>query len=220
MKNKKGEFITEPNAVKRLADYGISYPGNGLAKNDQEAVELAENLGFPVVMKIVSPDIIHKTDSGGVRLGLTSREDVKNAFKEIIASAKKNFPDALIEGVLICEQAKQGVEVIVGVTKDRVFGRVMMFGLGGIFTETLNDITFRSIPITTMDAKEMIEEIKGYPILRGVRNRASCDMQALKDLLIKVSKFIVEHPEIDELDLNPVCVYTKGVQVLDVRLIQ
>jgi len=219
MTEKIHTFLLEPEAVKQVQLYGISYPEHGIAKNANEAVVVADKIGYPVVMKIVSSDVPHKSDVGGVIVGLDSAKAVREGYETIVVSVKKALPDIFIKDVLICCQAKPGVEVIVGATKDQVFGMTLMFGLGGIFTEVLKDVAFRSIPIEAIDAEEMIQEIKGYPIFKGTRGQTPCGLSKLRELLMSVSRLIAERPDIIELDLNPVRVYPDGVQALDVRII-
>ena len=219
MSEKTGRFILESEAVKQVQAYGIPYPEHGVAENAAAAVAVANKIGYPVVMKIVSPDVSHKSDVGGVIVGLDSAKAVIGGYKTIIANVKAVLPDAVMEGVLICRQARAGVEVIIGATKDPVFGMVLMFGMGGIFTEVLKDVAFRSIPIETIDAEEIIQEIKGYHMLTGTRGQTVCDLKKLSELLLSVSQFIVQRPDITEFDLNPVRVYPDGVQVLDVRIV-
>ena len=213
-------FILEPKAVKLMEKYNIFYPVHGMAKTAKEASTIADRIGYPVVMKIVSLDTPHKSDVGGVITGLDSTKAVQDCYGTIINCVKNALPDANIEGVLVCCQAKTGVEVIVGATSDPVFGMTLMFGLGGIFTEVLKDVVFRSIPIKPIDAKEMIQEIKGLPMLTGTRGKAPCNLDKLQELLLSVSQFIADHPDITEFDLNPVRVYSDGIQTLDVRIIR
>jgi acyl-CoA synthetase (NDP forming) len=180
---------------------------------------VAAELGFPAVLKIVSPQITHKSDVGGVALGLTSADDVRAAFDRIVASAKQHVPNATIDGVAVQRMEPQGIEVIVGVTKDPQFGPVLMFGLGGVLVEVLKDVAFRVIPIEQRDAQQIIEDIKGYPVLQGYRGQAPADMSALQALLLKVSSFIEAHPEVAELDLNPVFAYKDGAIAVDARIV-
>jgi len=163
--------------------------------------------------------VAHKSDVGGVRLRLESAEDVKTAFEEIIASVKAAQPDARIEGVAVQKMAPTGTEIIVGMSKDPQFGPVMMFGLGGIFVEVLKDVAFRIVPLEPKDARQMVREIKGFPVLEGIRGQAPADLDALEKLILKVSDFIEAHPEIEELDLNPVFAYSDGALAVDARII-
>jgi acetate---CoA ligase (ADP-forming) subunit beta len=213
-------MIAEPEAIAWLQRYGIAYPGCKLAASAGDAAQTAGELGYPVVLKIVSPEIVHKSDVGGVEVGLASAEEVVAGYGRIMDAVRQNRPEAAADGVLVCKQAPPGVEVIVGGLVDPMFGRALMFGMGGIFAEILNDVTFRVIPITPADAGNMIREVRGYPLLAGARNRPACDREALADLLVRVSRLMEGSPEIEELDLNPVRVYAQGVLVLDVKMMR
>ena len=182
-------------------------------------MQVAAQLGFPIVLKIVSPQITHKSDVGGVALNLTSADEVGAAFERVVASAKQHVPDATIEGVAVQRMEKQGTEVIVGMTTDAQFGPVMMFGLGGVMVEILKDVAFRVVPINERDARQMIHEIKGFPLLEGYRGSDPADIEKLQALLMKVSSFIEQHPEIAELDLNPVFAYKDGAIAVDARIV-
>jgi len=171
------------------------------------------------VLKIVSPDVLHKTDAGGVKLGLDDEEAVGKAFNEIISAIKKNEPSANIYGVSVQNMARPGVEVIIGMSKDPQFGPVLMFGLGGILVEVLKDVSFRIVPLAKRDAREMIKEIKGYPILEGYRGQEPADVAVLEDYLLKVSDFVDGRPEIKELDINPIFAYSDGAVAVDARVI-
>lgn len=212
-------LLNEVEAKQLLRDAGVSVAVTTLARSADEAAQQAEEAGFPVVLKIVSPDISHKSDVGGVKLNLKTADEVRAAYEEIVASAKKHVPDARIEGVAVQHMAPQGTEVIVGMTTDPQFGPVMMFGLGGIMVEVLKDVAFRLVPLEEKDARQMIQEIKGRPILEGVRGQPPADLAALQDTLLKVSKFVEEHPEIRELDLNPVFAYPDGAVAVDARIV-
>lgn len=211
--------LTEIESKEILAEAGIPVAKATLARTPKEAAEAATKVGFPVVLKIVSPDITHKSDVGGVRVGLKSAAEVQSAFDEIVASVKSKQPEARIEGVAVQPMAPQGVEVIVGMSKDPQFGPVLMFGLGGIFVEVLKDVAFRIVPLEPGDARQMIREIKGFPVLQGVRGQEPADLGALESLLLKISEFVEAHPEIDELDLNPVFAYKDGCIAVDARIV-
>ena len=215
-----GSYVAEPEAVELLAKYHIPYPEHGLARERTEAVRIADGLGYPVVLKIVSPDAPHKSDVGGVRLDLGGPGEVESAFDDLIATVKGRLPEASIQGVLVCRQAAEGLEVIVGATDDPVFGATVMFGLGGIFTEVLKDVAFRIAPLQRIDAREMIREIKGYSVLSGVRGQAAVDVAGLERLILAVSRMVTEEAGIKELDLNPVRVYEEGLVALDARLVR
>jgi acetyl-CoA synthetase (ADP-forming) len=211
--------LLEPEAKTICTEYDISVTEFDLAKNEDEAVTAAETIGFPVVLKIVSEDIIHKSDAGGVKVNLKTKEEVKEAYNQILENAKQYKPDAKITGVLVQEMAPQSTEVIIGSIKDPQFGPTIMFGLGGIFVELLKDVTFRIAPITERDAREMISGVKAYPLLNGYRNTPRADIEAIVQLLLAVSELITEHPEIKELDLNPIMTYEKGAKTVDARII-
>jgi acyl-CoA synthetase (NDP forming) len=211
--------LTEFESKAILKEAGIKTTEIVLAKTKKKAVDSAAELGFPVVLKIVSPDILHKTDIGGVNLNLNSKSDVEKAYDEIIAAAKKHNPKAKIDGVSVQPMARQGIEVIIGMSKDPQFGPVLMFGLGGILVEVLKDVSFRIVPLTKRDAREMIKEIKGYPLLQGYRGQEPADVKKLEDLLLKVSEFVEKQPEIKELDINPLFAYRDGALAIDARII-
>jgi acyl-CoA synthetase (NDP forming) len=211
--------LTEVESKQILHDAGIPVALAEVATSAQEAVSAADRVGYPVVLKILSPDIAHKSDAGGVKVGPASSAEVEAAFDEIMASVKQRQPDARIEGVAVQKMAPQGTEVIVGMSKDPQFGPVMMFGLGGIFVEVLKDVAFRIVPLEARDAAEMVREIKGFPVLEGVRGQDPADIAALEALILKVSEFVEAHPEIDELDLNPVFAYKDGVLAVDARIV-
>jgi len=215
--NRKALLETEAKAI--CSQYGISVPKFQLATNEKEAGKIAQETGYPIVMKIVSPDIIHKSDAGGVKVNLKSKAEVVEAYKIIVANAKKYNSKADIRGVLVQEMAPNGIEVIIGAIKDPQFGQTVMFGLGGIFVEILKDVNFRVAPITLDDAKEMITDLKAYPLLKGFRGQPPADTDAIAKILVNVSKLVMEHPEIKELDLNPVMAYAKGVATVDARII-
>jgi len=211
-------LILEPEAVQLLSRYGIPYPDHGLAHGVDEAVRIADRLGYPVVLKVVSPDVVHKSAAGGVVTGVEHPIGVRDAYKAIAKSVDEIVPGARFEGALVCEQAPQGLEVIVGGLDDPAFGSTVMFGLGGVEVETYKDVTFRIAPLERRDAEEMLEEIEAYPLLTGARSQPRCDLQALVELLLSVSRLLMEHPEIKELDLNPVRLYERGLLVLDARM--
>jgi len=213
------KFLLEHEAKALCLEYGIPVTKFKVASSAEEAVKFAEEIGYPVVLKIVSPDVIHKFDVGGVILNLKSAEEVRNAYNQIIENVKRHKPDAKILGVNVQEMAPPSTEVIVGAIKDPQFGPAIMFGLGGIFVEILKDVTFRIAPITEEDAREMISEIKAYPILKGFRGAPPADTQAIVKILVNVSKLVMEHQEIKELDLNPIMVYESGAKTVDARII-
>ena len=212
-------FLTEPEALGLLAPFGLPYPRHKMAASSGEAVKAADELGYPVVLKLVSPDVPHKSEAGGVMTGLSSAQEVEQAHERIMQNASAHNPEAEIRGVLVCRQARPGLEAIVGAVQDPVFGPTLMFGLGGIHTELFKDVSFRVLPIDRSEAKRMIREIKGFPLLAGFRGQAGVDVDALAELLMTVSKVMEQTPGIRELDLNPVRLYPDGLKVLDVRVL-
>jgi len=212
-------ILTEFESKKFLKQAGIPVIETRLARTLKEAVLFSQKMGFPVALKIASPEIVHKSDSGGVRLSLNNGSEVRAAYREIMDGVQKKNPLASIQGVSVQKMAKPGTEVIVGTSKDPQFGPVIMFGLGGIFVEVLKDVSFRIIPLSRKDALEMIEEIKGYPLLQGYRGKESVDIPALTEIILKISRVMEEHPEIKELELNPIIAYKKGALAVDARII-
>lgn len=211
--------LLEPEAKTICQEYNIPVTKFKVAKKEREAVKLAREVGFPVVLKIVSRDIIHKSDVGGVMLNLETANEVEQAYKTILANAKKHQPNAKVSGILVQEMAPQSTEVIVGAIKDEQFGPSVMFGLGGIFVEVLKDVAFRIAPVSKQEAELMITEIKAYPVLMGYRNQPLLDTDAIADVIVNTSKLVMDYQEIKELDLNPVMVYEKGVKTVDSRII-
>lgn len=218
-KQEKRTQLTEIESKELLKQAGIPVIETELARTKKEALSLARRIGLPVALKIASPDIIHKSDSGGVKLGLTNVTQVSNAYNEIISSVRQRFPEVRVEGVSVQKMAPPGVEVIIGMSKDAQFGPVLMFGLGGILVEVLKDVSFRIVPVTKRDAAEMIREIKGYPLLQGYRGQEPANIPSLEGLIVKVSEFVEQNPQIRELDLNPVFAYKDGIMAVDARII-
>lgn len=212
-------YLTELESKQILREAGIDTTESRLARTREEAISLSNEIGFPVVLKVVSPDVLHKTDAGGVKLSLNSEEEVGKAFDEIVSSVKSKEPSADIQGVSVQNMARPGTEVIIGMSKDPQFGPVLMFGLGGILVEVLKDVSFRIVPLVRRDAKEMIREIKGYPILEGYRGLEPADIGLLEEMLLKVSDFVESRPEIKELDINPIFAYSDGALAVDARVI-
>ena len=211
--------LSEVEAKQLLAEAGIAVVEARLARERDEAVALAKEFGYPVALKIVSPQITHKSDVGGVQLNLGTAEEVASAFDAIVASAKHATPDSTVEGVSVQRMAEPGIEVIVGMTTDAQFGPVLMFGLGGVLVEVLKDVAFRVVPITARDARQMVRDIQGFPILQGYRGQEPADLEALEALLLKLSAFIEGHAEVAELDLNPVFAYPDGAIAVDARIV-
>lgn len=202
--------------------YGIRLPQSQLAETADEAVEIATRFGFPVVLKIASPDILHKTDVGGVKVGLSDATNVRDAFDLIVYRAQRYVPDARIWGCLVQEMvATDGMEVLVGMSRDAQFGPLVTFGLGGILVEALKDVTFRVAPFGRQDAEEMLDEIRAHSLLRGVRGRPPADREALAETLLRIGQLVTDFPEIVEMDINPLMVYERGrgAIALDMRLV-
>lgn len=217
---KPGETLSESQAKAVLEQYGIPTVREYKAATAEEAVTLAGKIGYPVVLKVDSPDIPHKTEADGVKLNLKNKGEVRTAFSEIINNAKAYKPDARLNGVLVQEMLAGGTEVIIGVTRDPVFGPVIMFGLGGIFVEVLKDVSFRVAPVSPGDARDMIEEIKGHAVLKGVRGKPPADTEAIVDVILKVSALVTDYRDsIEELDINPLVVFPKGVKAADALLV-
>ncbi len=198
---------------------GIPAAAGGIARDEEEAVAMAEKIGYPVALKIQSRDIAHKTEAKGIRLNLNSADEVRNAFKEIIANARAFKKGARIEGVWVQRFYEDGVEVIVGLLRDEVFGHAMMFGLGGIFTEVLADVAYRIAPIDEGEASGMIKEIKGYAVLAGARGKRPKDLKALARAISAFSR-LGESLSVKEAEINPLLVFEKGVVAVDVRIVE
>jgi len=212
-------LLTEIESKELLKQAGISVIDTRLAASREEAIAISKQLGFPVVLKIASADVVHKSDAGGVKLGLKTIKQVGKAYDDILAATGQKYAGAKIQGVSVQKMARPGVEVIIGMSKDAQFGPVLMFGLGGILVEILKDVSFRIVPLTRRDASTMIREIKGYPILKGYRGQEPVDVSDLEELILKVSRFVEQHPEVKELDLNPVFAYGDGAVAVDARIV-
>ncbi|WP_272985223.1 acetate--CoA ligase family protein [Fervidicoccus fontis] len=212
--------LLEHESLAVLEAYNIPVAPYFFAKDENEAQRNIDKIGFPVVVKIVSPDIVHKSDVGGVIVNVNSKDELVNAIKSIRANVQKNAPTAEVTGFLVQKMMpKGGLEVIVGGIRDPVFDATVMFGLGGIFVEVLKDVSFRIAPITKEEALEMINEIKARKILEGYRGEAPRDKEAIADIIVKVSKLLYENQELKEMDVNPVIVYEKGAYAVDARFI-
>jgi acetyltransferase len=212
-------LMSTEESIKLVAKYGIPVAAAPLAETVEEAVALAEQFGFPVALKIASPDVAHKSDVGGVRLHLRDAQEVREEFSDLMATVLMNAKDARIEGVTVSPMAKPGgLEVIIGVFADPQYGAVLMFGLGGILTEIYQDVQFCLLPASEEELLRMIRSIKGYPLLAGFRGLSPKDQTALVEVMKCVSRLATSNPEIDQIDLNPVLVYERGVFVVDVRL--
>jgi acyl-CoA synthetase (NDP forming) len=213
------EALTAPEARGVCEAYGISIPKEGVAKTADEASTLAATIGFPVVMKIVSPQILHKTEAGGVVVGVKSAQAAKDAYDTIVANARKYDAKAQILGVQVQQMLTGGQEVIIGAVTDPAFGKLVAFGLGGILVEVLKDITFRLAPATNEDALSMLDGIAAAEILRGVRGAKPVDRAALAGMIERVSALVADFPEISDMDLNPVFATERGATAADVRIV-
>ena len=206
-------------ALSLVAEKGLDCTAFALAENPGSASEIAQKQGFPVALKVSSPDIVHKSDAGGVQLNLDTPEAVEKAYGELLARVKNSFPQAKVDGVLVNKMAPAGQEVIIGMNRDPQFGPIMLFGLGGILVEIFRDVVLWHPPLSRKDALEMIQQIKGYPVLAGYRGQPPVDMNALADCLMAVAQLAEENPKIVEIDLNPVFAYPQGALVADARII-
>ncbi len=208
-------ILTEHETKNLLSKYGIPVPKESIAESANEAIAIALQIGTPVAMKISSPDIPHKTDVGGVALNVRV-EEVSTTYNNMMARIRRAVPQAKIDGILVQQMAPPGHEVIVGLKKDAQFGHALMFGLGGIFVEVYRDVSFRVVPINKREAFEMITEIKGYPVLKGIRGGKTADMDSITDVLVSVSG-LAEKENIIELDINPLIVNENGAIAVDAR---
>jgi 4-hydroxybutyrate---CoA ligase (ADP-forming) len=220
VRNSGRKNLVEEEGYEVLAAYGFTTPKTFLANSDDDCVSAANRIGYPVVMKIASKDIIHKSDAGGVKVGLTSDEQVRTAFSTILQNAKTYKADANIKGVLVQEMVRSGKEIILGAKQDPIFGPLVMFGLGGIYVEILRDVVFRLAPIDKHEASQMVHSIKTIRLLKGVRGEKPSDIGAIVDSLQRLSQLVTEFPEIEEFDINPLLVLQegKGVRTVDVRI--
>jgi len=207
--------LTEFESKDLLKDIGIQVPAQSLTSTKEETLIAAKNIGFPVVLKLMAEDIVHKSDTGAVKLNLKSNDEVGKAFDDLM-----KIPSQTEKKISVQKMADEPItELIIGMTTDAQFGPALMFGIGGILVELLEDVSFRIAPITEYDAKEMIHEIKGFPILDGYRGKPKADIDAIVDVLMKISDLVVKHEEIHEMDLNPVFIYEKGLICVDARII-
>jgi len=219
VKRAKRKNLTEAEAREVLKFYRIPLVEAEIVKNLEEAKSFVKKVGYPVVLKVISPQIIHKTEVGGVILNIRSDKELFEAFHEIMKNVERSMPNAEIKGFFIQKMMPRDYEVIIGGKKDPTFGQTIAFGLGGIFVEVFEDVSFRVVPISKEDAREMIQEIKGYKILKGYRGKKPADINALIDILLKTSKMLEENEEIKELDINPVFALHKGAYAGDARII-
>jgi acetyltransferase len=216
-----GEGYLPPDKVGGILEsYGFEFPKSKLVKNENEAVAFADSVGYPVVLKIVSPDVLHKTDAGGVVLNLNDEKAVRAGFSKMLSDVKRNIPNVNIDGLLVQKMISGGRETILGVKIDQSFGPLIMFGLGGIYVEVLKDVSFRIAPISDLDAHEMIRNIKSYPLLSGFRGEEPVDIEAIEEYIQRLSRLVEDFPEIEEMDINPFMAFEKGkpCNVLDARI--
>lgn len=211
--------LLEPEAKEFIKAFGITGTRYRIVSSLANAVQAAAFLGYPVVLKIVSPDISHKTDVGGVKINIRDEEGVRTSYDEIVRNVKKRQPDARIYGILIEEMAVPSTEVIIGGLRDPQFGPVVMFGLGGIFVEIFKDVSFRIAPVNEQEALDMIYDVKGAKVLRGFRGTGPLDIFALTQTILQVSNIMTSLEEIKEIDLNPILVYQKGIKTVDARIV-
>ncbi len=204
------EFIDEYQAMRLLASYGIGVPQLRLASDPGAAAAAAQEIGFPVVVKVVSPDVPHKTEAGGVRLNVADAAAARAAAEQVLASVRAKHPEAPVKGLLVAEQVPVEHELFIGVVRDPQFGPVVAFGLGGIFVEVLKDVSFGILPLERIDALEMIRGIRGHGVIAGARGRRPVDEERLADAILAVGRLIDEHPEIEELDVNPLAAAKDG----------
>lgn len=218
-RNEGRQVLTEMESKKLIRSLGIETTEIKLATSEEEAVALAREIGFPCVLKVSSPDITHKSDAGGVKVGLASEAEVAEAYRAIISVCAEKFPEAVIEGVTVQNMAPPGLEVIVGMATDPQFGPVLMFGLGGVWVEVLEDVSFKIVPLTQTDAAKAVREIRAARLLDGFRGSEPVDTAALEEILLRVSEFVAQTPEVIEMDLNPIFAYPHGAIAVDARVI-
>ena len=207
--------LTEFESKVLLQEIGISVPVQKLTASKEETISAAEEIGFPIVLKLMAEDVVHKSDTGAVKLNLKTKVEVDKAYDELM-----KIPSQKEKKISVQKMADEPItELIIGMTTDPQFGPALMFGIGGILVELLEDVSFRIAPITEYDANEMIHEIKGFPILDGYRGKPKADIDAIVETLMKISDFVIKHEEINEMDLNPVFIYDKGLICVDARII-
>ena len=218
IKKQGREVLTYEESRKIIDLAGLQLNKMALATNAEESIEKAREVGYPIALKIVSEDVIHKSDAGGVKVGIKSDGELKKSYEDMMVSIKKHYPTAKVDGVSI-EEMVEGVEVLIGSMTDSQFGKMIALGIGGIFTELYKDVTFRLIPIIKEDVKEMINEIKGKKLFEGFRGFPPVKKDELISLMLKISKLVEENPIIKEMDLNPVVATEKGLITIDARII-
>ena len=212
-------LLSEVEAKAMLAEFGVAVTDTRLAASVDEAAAIADELGYPVALKVVADEITHKTDVGGVELGIADAGALREAAQRIHAAVAAAAPGVAPAGLSVQPMAAPGTEVILGITQDQQFGPVLMFGLGGVFVEVLKDVAFRVVPLEPRDANEMIREIQGFPVLEGFRGAEPADLAAIERMLLQLSEFAEAHPEVAELDLNPVFARADGAVAVDARIV-
>lgn len=212
-------ILPELEAHKVCDAYGIKCPPTQLVTNKEECIEVGNRIGYPVVIKIFSKQIIHKSEAGGVVIGIKDKEQLAQAYDNMVNTAKERFPKAVIEGVIVQKMMDKGVETIIGGFKDPQFGPVIMFGMGGIYVEVFKDTAFRLAPIDKEEAKRQIEQTKIYKVLKGVRGQKPCDIESLSETVVNVANLLSSNKEIKEIDLNPVICYPNGCVAVDSRIV-
>ncbi len=211
--------LAEPDAKEILRLSSVPVPRSVLVKDVTGAIEAAEKIGYPVVLKIVSPEIVHKSDIGGVALGVRDSRDIVDRWSNMILSIADENPVAMIEGFLVEEMMPRGVEVVIGAVKDAQFGTVVMFGTGGVAVELMRDVSFRLGPVDKEEAFEMMGEVRGYPLLTGFRGDTIKDLGAIADCIVKLSRLVAQTDGIKEFEINPLIVYESGVMAVDARAV-
>jgi acyl-CoA synthetase (NDP forming) len=218
LKNKLGSnqtVLTEFESKNLLKEIGIPIPEQELAITKEETIAVAKKIGFPVVLKLMAEDIVHKSDTGAVKLNINNEAEIATAYDELM-----KIPSQSEKSISVQKMAAEPItELIIGMTTDAQFGPALMFGIGGILVELLEDVSFRIAPITEYDAREQIHEIKGFPILDGYRGKPKADLDAIVNTLLKISDLVIKHEEINEMDLNPVFIYESGLVCVDARII-
>lgn len=212
-------LLSEVEAKAMLAEFGVAVTDTRLAGSVDEAAAIADELGYPVALKVVADEITHKTDVGGVELGIADAEELRAAAQRIHTAVAAAAPGVAPAGLSVQPMAAPGTEVILGITQDQQFGPVLMFGLGGVFVEVLKDVAFRVVPLEPRDASEMIREIQGFPVLEGFRGAEPADLAAIERMLLQLSEFAQAHPEVAELDMNPVFARADGAVAVDARIV-
>jgi acyl-CoA synthetase (NDP forming) len=215
------KYLPEPEAHEVLKAYGFPVLKSHLATNVEEAIAAAEKIGFPVAMKIVSPDILHKVDVGGVKVNIQTKAQLRREHKNLMASVKSHKPDAEIWGVFIQKMAGKGKEAIIGMNRNPLFGPILLFGLGGVYVELFKDVSFRIAPLRELGTFRMIKQIRGYKMFDGFRGEPPSDVKSIAECLQRLSQLVIECEEIEELDINPLIVYKKGdgAAVVDARIL-